>query len=348
MNPPRPDHGSLVTGALYGAFIADALAMPVHWYYDTLALARDYGWVQDYLKPRNPHPDSILWRSSYRPPAPDADILHDQAVFWGKRGVHYHQFLQAGENTLNLKISRLLMDCLLEKGEYDPELYLERYVAFMTTPGTHRDTYVEECHREFFYAWALRRKGKKVDPPREKHIGGLSLVLPLLLFYSRKPAEARELAARHLELTHPGPLMADAVYCLATLLEEVLGGSEIRNALNTRRDRSWGGFARYPFEELSRRSDVEVAQHVFSTACYVQQSLPLTFFLAWKYQDDPERALLVNTNLGGDNCHRGVVLGALLGAMHGLEVWPQRWVEGLLEPPSAFAQRLAQPLPAAN
>lgn len=54
-------------GAMYGLFIGDALAMPVHWYYNTKALEKDYGHVKDFMKPRNPHPDSILWRSSYNP-----------------------------------------------------------------------------------------------------------------------------------------------------------------------------------------------------------------------------------------------------------------------------------------
>jgi ADP-ribosylglycohydrolase len=51
-------------GALYGLCIGDALAMPVHWYYNCQALNQDYGLVTDYLAPHNPHPDSILWRSS--------------------------------------------------------------------------------------------------------------------------------------------------------------------------------------------------------------------------------------------------------------------------------------------
>ena len=96
-----------------------------------------------------------------------------------------------------------------------------------------------------------------------------------------------------------------------------------------------------PYAGLSGRADADVARNVFSTACYVQESLPLTLYLAWKYQDDPEQALVVNTNLGGDNCHRGVVLGALLGAMHGEQVWPQRWLDGLVNPPTAFAEGLA-------
>lgn len=44
-----------------GAIVADALAMPVHWYEDRAALDRDYGRLDRYLAPRNPHPDSILF-----------------------------------------------------------------------------------------------------------------------------------------------------------------------------------------------------------------------------------------------------------------------------------------------
>ena len=94
------DFSSRARGTLFGLAIGDALAMPVHWYYDRAALRADYGLVDRYLAPKNPHPGSILWRSSYQAPNARGEILHDQAVFWGQRGIHYHQFLEAGENTL--------------------------------------------------------------------------------------------------------------------------------------------------------------------------------------------------------------------------------------------------------
>ena len=68
-----------------------------------------------------------------------------------------------------------------------------------------------------------------------------------------------------------------------------------------------------------------------STACYVDDSWPAVLYLLAKYLDQPREALEANTNLGGDNCYRGAVLGGLLGAYHGTEAWPQEWVSGLAE-----------------
>ena len=89
--------------AFIGSLVADATAMPVHWYYNANAIDQDYGDFQHFLPPQNPHPDSILWRSKYESTGPKDNILHEHSKYWGKRGVHYHQFLRAGENTLNLK-----------------------------------------------------------------------------------------------------------------------------------------------------------------------------------------------------------------------------------------------------
>jgi len=108
--------------------------MPVHWYYNRSALYDDYGWVADYVATKNPHPDSILFRSSYVAANPKGEILHDQAPYWGREGTHYHyhQFLKPGENTLNLKLCSLLIQSLNACGRYDADDYLRRYIAFMT------------------------------------------------------------------------------------------------------------------------------------------------------------------------------------------------------------------------
>jgi len=50
---------------------------------------------------------------------------------------------------------------------------------------------------------------------------------------------------------------------------------------------------------------------------------------ASKYADNFEQAVLANANCGGENVHRGCVLGALLGAYHGESGIPAHLKEGL-------------------
>src|SRR5271165_1506480 len=212
-----------LAGLAWGSFIGDALAMPVHWYYDRVALRRDYGVVRDYVAPRNPHADSILWRSEYAPLNERGDILHEQAQYWGQRGIHYHQFLRAGENTLNLQLAKVLIESLIARRGYDADDYLQRYIDFMVTPGRHRDTYVEECHRKFFNAYARGAAPRKCGGS-DIHIGGLSHVGVLCAFFSADFEAARATLREHVNLTHRSAELTAAAEALARILCAVAAG----------------------------------------------------------------------------------------------------------------------------
>ena len=311
-------------GAILGMFIGDALAMPVHWYYDRQALYRDYGHVTDYQTPRNPHPDSILWRSVY---SGAADILQDQKKYWGRHGVHYHQFLKAGENTLNLKLCALLIDTLVENGAYDSDAYLERYIDFMTTPGRHRDTYVEEFHRHFFTRYA---DGK---PPRscgivEKHISGIIGMIPLIVYYAEDPDTARRLAFQHLRLTHLGDRMTSAGNMLLDILLPLLNGASLKDTLVDKIKRQDNPLVGFPFLRWLKDPDETVIGRLLSSACYVEDALPATLYLALKYHHDPARGLIANTNLGGDNAGRVRSWGLCWGRQTGIRASRNRgWMD---------------------
>jgi ADP-ribosylglycohydrolase len=326
-------------GAIYGMFIGDALSMPVHWYYNTNALKEDYGQVTDFMKPRNPHPDSILWRSSYTPPNKSTDILHDQSKYWGKRGIHYHQFLKAGENTLNLKLARELLRLLNVQKHYSENKWLDRLVEYMTTPGCHDDTYIEEYLRHFFTQYGqgcdLTACGRK----DENHIGGLSLMLPLLMVFGQKKEYARKTALSHLALTHDGNSMIYGGKIIATIVLDVLNGIPLEKTISDHfpyEKDGKSGETKLSFESLFDFPDEVVVGKHFSSACYMEHSIPATLFLALKYSKQPELGLITNTMCGGDNAGRGAVLGALLGAEGGFSCWPERWVNGLLHPPEIF------------
>ena len=86
-------------------------------------------------------------------------ILHGKKHLWGQPNRHYHEGLQSGDNTLNLLCVRVLLRSINKTGRYDPGDFLSDYIAFMTTPNSHRDTYAESYHRAFFanYAGGFRR-----------------------------------------------------------------------------------------------------------------------------------------------------------------------------------------------
>ncbi|MGK0184914.1 MAG: ADP-ribosyl-[dinitrogen reductase] hydrolase [Verrucomicrobiales bacterium] len=318
-----------VQGALLGLAIGDALAMPVHWYYNKQSLRNDYGEVRDFVAPKSFHPDSIFWRSQWSAPSPELDILGEQRRFWGERGVHYHQGLQAGENTLTAKLAREAWQSLNDCGGYDSQDYLRRYIDLLTHPDRHRDTYIEECHRGFFTNLGRGKKPEKCAVT-EKHISGLAMMLPVALFYAQDEEEGRARALEHLALTHAGKKMQIAAEAILSLLYPVFRGVPLEEAIRSECASQRNPHFGFSFFKWLEREDDEVVGRHLSTACYVEDAVPAVIYLALKYSHRPERAVIANTNLGGDNVHRGGILGALLGAQNGNKGWPQHWLSGIV------------------
>ena len=48
---------SRLKGALLGLVAGDALSMPVHWYYSTENIKKDYGKIEDMVAPKRNHPE---------------------------------------------------------------------------------------------------------------------------------------------------------------------------------------------------------------------------------------------------------------------------------------------------
>lgn len=98
-------------------------------------------------------------------------INHGKKAFWGVPNMHYHQGMRAGENTLNALCARLVTRGIAAQGgTYSPETFLKDYVSFMTTPGTHNDTYAESFHRDFFKNWSAG-----VPPEQCSRVSGSAL-----------------------------------------------------------------------------------------------------------------------------------------------------------------------------
>ena len=109
-----------------------------------------------------------------------------------------------------------------------------------------------------------------------------------------------------------------AAEVLIHLLLKVLSGKPLYDVLLQEIQEKTCPLYELPYRQWLDEPDETVVGGRLSTACYVEDSLPALLYLALKYPDKPEQALIVNTNLGGDNVHRGAILGALLGAANGM------------------------------
>jgi ADP-ribosyl-[dinitrogen reductase] hydrolase len=100
----------------------------------------------------------------------------------------------------------------------------------LTPPRSHRDTYVEECHRDFF-----TNLGRGLDPEKcgvqEKHIGGLVMMLPVALYFANDPNRARSAALEHLATTHPGKEIRLAGEAILSLLLPTLQGNRLTDTI---------------------------------------------------------------------------------------------------------------------
>lgn len=388
------DRRRRIENALWGLFAGDALAMPAHWFYSLRNLRSQFdGGLKGYEDAPHPHPESFMVGMKYRPDVAKAealgrafDVLHEHARFYdtsygtlaiergeqeGEHGnatpkleerYHYHHGLKAGEGTTAANLVEVLMDSVLAAGRYEPERFLEAFVAFMTTPGR-RDPYLEIYLRRWFENYA---DGKDVRDCAEHQreiwsIGSHGGMIRPMVVSMLMPTSYQALgfALEHQVLTHRSENVAAALGVAVPLLQDFLEGRGAAEAVADRtrglrvptvtgrqlhrKYREANGPGNIPDREMwelhtwlaeepedlvelaEEKDEGEVVLEQFGTVCYPEHGMPLMLYLGLKHGFDPAASLLANANAGGDNVHRGAVLGLLAGAA--CEEFPE-WLKG--------------------
>mgnify|MGYP002865889482 CR=1 FL=1 len=158
-------------------------------------------------------------------------------------------------------------------------------------------------------------------------------MLPLVIAYAQTPEYALQISLEHLALTHGGRTMNAWGAVIAQALLKAIQGKTLRDSIMGAVELSNVDVDVMSLETLVGFADTTVVGKHFSSACYVEYAVPATLYLALKYAESPETGVIANTMCGGDNAGRGAVLGALLGAVHGINGWPSKWIDGLRYPP---------------
>jgi ADP-ribosylglycohydrolase len=375
--------GDRIEGALWGLFVADALAMPIHWYYNRENIYKDFPrGVVEFKAPPHPHPEAFMIGMSYKPDVKMAeklgrnfDILHDHAGFYDTsysnmkfslsdkeeshgnsvaaeaQRYHYHHGLDAGENTLGAELVRVLLRQIINSGTYDPNIFVRDFIKHMTTPGVNRDPYTEIYIRRWFENYS-----EGIDPlnaaEHQRNVwsigshGGMMRPLVLSLLFPGDSISALGAALNHQIITHRSEIVSSALMVSVPLLTDLINGADLQNAVKVHGrnlllpditgDELFARYREYrgpgniqgndmwhihmdrsekhfdPDDLIKNPGDENVIMGAFATACYPEHGLPLALYHAWRH--NAWDALITDANAGGDNVHRGMVLGLLVGA----------------------------------
>ncbi len=264
---------------------------------------------------------------------------------------HYHHGLQAGENTLGANLVRVLMRSINSTGEYKQEIFLNDFIEFMTTAEKNNDPYLEIYIRKWFENYS-KGIAAELCAEEQKSVWSIGshggIIRPMVLsLMSKDPYQGLGHAINHQNLTHRSENVSSALGVLVPLLQALFQGHdpmstlkeyaskvqliEIKGEALSKTYKEHSGPGNIPKDEMYKIHTAYSNEHLdldetallrdeeligsrFSTACYPEHGLPLLFSLLYRNKIDFRASILANANAGGDNVHRGMILGMIAGA----------------------------------
>lgn len=329
-------------GAVMGALIGDALGLGCHWYYDLDELRRDCGpWIGGYTTPR-------------------PERYHG--------GMRAGQLSQTGLITVMLLRSVVEHGDYREDDftrRLDENLFPLLDGTPMQGPGGYTNQSIREAYRrrvEQHKSW--RETGGPADTTESAE-----RAIVLAARHAKQPRRVAEAVSANCRLTQGDDAivaMSTAYNCVLALL---VCGDKLTPAISDKlmqlaqggelpfHSVMKSGFAAPrpgdPDPPLAGRfssPDALLTPHyaalaatdpdirieppwkvaiVYGMPCAIYHQLPAAYYLAARFSDDFESAVLHALNGGGQNMSRAMLTGALVGAQVGLSGIPRRFIDGL-------------------
>lgn len=286
---------SRIRSAILASLAADSLSLGAHWEYDQTRIARQLGRVADLLPP----------------------TLND-----------YHTGKDAGAQSHYGDQALLLLRSVTARGAFDLADFAARWHGLMEGGYT---GYMDKASRE---ALANFRSGR---PPEQtgaatNDFAGAARMAPLLAVLGNDEEGLVNAARAQTLMTHGSPVIADGAEFMARSTAALLRGDDMRAAFDhAARTR----YAALPaedwlaFADMSLNEETPAAIARFGQSCGMQGAFLGVVHIALKHEADPATGLVDNVMAGGDSCARGLAVGMLFGARHGLGWMPERWLAPL-------------------
>ncbi len=284
---------------LVGAFVADALALGPHWVYDSSEIETKLGKVEGFHAPL----------TSYHPGKAAGDYTHLGDQMW--------------------TLQQSVLAC---GGLFDAQDFSRRWREIWTNSRTqsYRDKASEQTLQNLERGTPIHEAGSLSE-----ELAGPVRGIPVLVAGLRRGASEQQLIEGMQEqtaLTHRGiPALHTAAF-IARLALGLAAGLDLETALD-------GGLCdssqivrdhglRAESSKLDGLSTAEAIKNL-GQACNLNQALPSAIILLVRHGGSYREAMIENVMAGGDSAARGILVGALLGYVHGLESIPKEWREAL-------------------
>jgi ADP-ribosylglycohydrolase len=342
-------------GAIMGAFIGDALALGPHWYYDLAEMRRDYGeWITDYTDPR-------------------PGRYHD--------GLKAGQLSQAGF-ILKLTLSSLVACGRYDEADFCRRMDEELLPLLDGTPISGPGRYTSQSIRELWRQRIQQKLPWGQTGGPADNTEAIERTLALAVRYALDPGQLAGTIINNTLLTQNDAAIVSMTVAYGAVLGMLVQGHALNASLSGNLmklvtsgklpfhhitgdnlqpprpgdpDPSHAGLFASPDALLTPSymaaaavdPDIRIepawkVSIVYGMPCAIYHQLPAVYYLAARFHDDSESALLHAVNGGGQNQARATLTGALVGAQNGLSRIPQRFIDGLED--SATLCRLANDL----
>jgi ADP-ribosylglycohydrolase len=329
-------------GAVIGALIGDALGLGPHWYYDLTELHKDYGpWITGYTNPKSGRYHAGMQAGQLSQTGLILGMLLRSVV--EKGGYQEEDFT----HHLERELFPLLDGTPIQgPGGYTNqsirEVYrrrVEQKLGWNQTGG-HADT-TEAAERAVVlaarYALNLRKVAETVSAnciltQSDEAIVAMTTAFNCVL--------ALLVAGEKLDMNLSDKLMIQVKK--GNLPFHAVTGENLTMPRPGDPDPPRTGKFSSPDALLTPSHMAEAAQDpgiqiepawkvslVYGMPCAIYHQLPAAYYLAAKYREDFESAVLHALNGGGQNMSRACLTGALVGAQVGLSGIPERFVIGL-------------------
>lgn len=329
-------------GALLGAFIGDALALGPHWYYNIDEMRHDYGeWINDYTDPQ-------------------PNRYH--------AGLKAGQLSQAG-CLLRMMMQSLVECGGYDEDDFcqrlDSQLFPELDGSPMAGPGGYTSQSIREAWRRRIkqkLPWS--ETGGHADTTE-----AIERTLALAVLYSQQPGKLAEAITSNTVLTQADDTVVAMTVAYGAVLGMLVQGHPLDTHLSGKLMKlvktgqlpfhavtsdnlqppkpgdpdppRAGRFASpdallTPSYMATAAADPDIriepawkVSIVYGMPCAIYHQLPAAYYLAARFRNDFESAVLHAVNGGGQNQARAILTGALAGAQVGYSGLPERLINGL-------------------